>query len=129
MQFPDNCRYTKDHEWIRLEGDSAVMGITEFAQSELGDVVFVDLPAPGKALKQGETACVVESTKAASDVYAPASGTVKEVNKALSDQPQLVNSSSYDKGWMVKFEKVNKDEINKLMSSADYKKLLGSKAV
>lgn len=128
MQFPENLRYTKDHEWVRIEGATATMGITEFAQQELGEIVFADLPATGKSVKAGETLCVVESTKAASDVYAPISGTVKESNSALSASPDLVNNSPYDNGWMVKLDKFSEAEVQKLMSAAEYKQLLGDKA-
>ena len=127
MNFPDDLKYTKDHEWVRLEGEIATVGITEFAQQELGEIVFADTPAAGKTFKQGETLCVVESTKAASDVYAPISGTVKEGNSALTATPDLINSASYTNGWLVKLEKINKAELDKLMSAADYKKHLGDK--
>lgn len=124
MEFPNNLKYTKDHEWVRVEGGSAVMGITEFAQNELGEVVFVDLPANSKTFKQGETLCVVESTKAASDVYAPISGTVAEVNNLLKDSPDKVNSAPYTDGWMVKLSNPNQAEIAKLMSADEYRKLV-----
>ena len=128
MNVPDDLKYTKDHEWIRVEGGAAVVGITEFAQNELGELVFVDLPAVGKVLTQHGTLCVVESTKAASDVYAPISGTVKEVNNALQGNPTLVNSAPYTDGWMVRLEKTKADEIKGLMSASEYKKLLEGKA-
>ena len=124
MDFPKNLKYTKDHEWVKLDGDTALMGITEFAQSELGEVVFVDLPEKGKKLSSGGTACVVESTKAASDVYAPISGTVAETNEKLKTSPELVNSSPYTDGWMVKLSGISQAEIAKLMSSDDYSKLV-----
>ncbi len=127
MEFPENLKYTKDHEWVRLEGGVATIGITAFAQSELGEVVFADLPAVGKVLKAGETACVIESTKAASDVYSPIGGTVKEVNSALSSQPELVNSSPYDSGWMVRLSNPSEGELGKLMSAGQYKEFLGDK--
>ena len=128
MEFPSELKYTKDHEWVRVDGDTAVMGITEFAQSELGDLVFVDLPAPGKALKAGETACVVESTKAASDVYAPVSGTVKEVNTKLGGAPELVNKSPYTDGWLVRIASPAQADLAKLMSADQYRAHLGGKA-
>lgn len=128
MQFPENLKYTKDHEWLRVEGNVAVMGITEFAQEELGEVVFVDLPGAGKQVKQGETLTVVESTKAASDVYAPVGGKVKEANSALSVTPALVNKSPYGDGWMVKLEGFSAADVAKLMSAAEYKSLVGDKA-
>jgi glycine cleavage system H protein len=127
MNIPENLKYTKDHEWIRLEGDCAVVGITEFAQSELGELVFVDLPAAGKAVKPHATLCVVESTKAASDVYAPLTGTVKEVNSALTDNPTLVNTNPYESGWMVKLENLNQDELAALLSPAQYREILAGR--
>ena len=124
MNFPDNLRYTKDHEWILVEGNTATVGITEFAQSELGDLVFVELPAVGKKVAQKNTLCVVESTKAASDVYAPVGGTVSAVNEKLSNSPELVNSSSYTDGWLVKLSDISAAEAAGLMSAAEYKKLV-----
>lgn len=128
MEFPNNLKYTKDHEWVLVEGDSATIGITEFAQSELGDLVFVDLPSVGKTLKQGETLCVVESTKAASDVYSPVSGSVKEVNTALGSAPEKVNKSPYKEGWLAKLTKFSQVEVSALMSADQYRALLGAKA-
>lgn len=128
MQIPENLKYTRDHEWVRLEGTVATIGITEFAQSELGDIVFVELPAPGKIVKQKDALCVVESTKAASDVYSPIGGTVLEVNKTLSDKPELINSHSYTDGWMVKLTNPAQADLATLMSAFEYRKLLGDKA-
>ena len=125
MEFPQDCKYTKDHEWVRMEGDTAVVGITEFAQAELGDLVFVDLPAVGKAVTQHGTMCVVESTKAASDVYSPLTGSVSAVNNALSADPGLINRTPYTDGWIVKLTGVSAAEIAGLMSADEYKKLLG----
>jgi glycine cleavage system H protein len=127
MEFPDNCRYTKDHEWVRIEGDGGVVvvGITEFAQSELGDLVFVDLPKVGVALKPRDTMCVVESTKAASDVYSPLSGAVQEVNQALSADPGLINRAPYTDGWIARISGVDKVQLDALMSAEEYKKFLG----
>lgn len=125
MNFPGDLRYTKDHEWVKVEGDVATIGITEFAQEELGEVVFVDLPAPGKSLTKGAACCVVESTKAASDVYAPISGTVKESNSALESEPSLVNSASYTDGWMVKVENFQQAEVDTLMTADEYRKHIG----
>ena len=126
MNIPADLKYTKDHEWVKVEGDSATMGVTEFAQSELGEIVFAELPAIGKTVSQGQTLCVLESTKAASDVYAPISGTVKAVNSALSDSPTSVNSDPYGQGWMVKLEKVDAQQIAALMSAAEYQKHIGA---
>ncbi|MBX7145102.1 MAG: glycine cleavage system protein GcvH [Oligoflexia bacterium] len=128
MQFPSDRKYTKDHEWVLMEGADAVVGITEFAQSELGEIVFADLPAAGKAIKQGDTFCVVESTKAASDVYSPIGGKVKSTNSKLSDSPGLINSSPYKDGWLVRLEAVNKADLEGLMTAEQYKTFLGDKA-
>lgn len=128
MRIPDNCRYTKEHEWVRLEGDTAVVGITEFAQAELGDIVFVDLPAPGKKFNQKSTLCVVESTKAASDVYAPIGGEVAEANSALASSPEKINREPYEGGWLVKLKNPAAGEFEKLLTAAQYKDLLGDRA-
>ena len=128
MQFPENLKYTKEHEWVRVEGGIATVGVTEFAVQELGEIVFADLPAAGKALKAGEAVCVVESTKAASDVYASVGGVVREGNSALSSSPDLVSSSPFDKGWLVKLEKISEADLGKLMDAAAYKKYVGDKA-
>jgi glycine cleavage system H protein len=125
MEFPDNCKYTKDHEWVRMEGDLAVVGITEFAQAELGDLVFVDLPAIGKTVSAGGVMCVVESTKAASDVYSPLNGTVQVANDALSADPGLINRTPYSDGWIVKLSGVAASELASLMSADEYRKVLG----
>ena len=123
--IPGNLKYTKDHEWVLLEGTSATIGITDFAQKELGDVVFVDLPKSGKQLKQKEVLCVVESTKAASDVYAPVSGTVKESNAALASAPETLNRDPYTAGWLAKIDGVNAAEVAALMDAAQYRALVG----
>lgn len=125
MEFPAELKYTKDHEWVRVEGDLAVVGITEFAQSELGDLVFVDLPAMGKTVAAHGTMCVVESTKAASDVYSPVAGTVAARNEALANDPGLINKTPYTDGWIVKLSGVSASEIAGLMSADEYKKHLG----
>jgi len=113
-------RYTREHEWIRLEGGVAVMGITPYAQEQLGDIVFVDLPAVGKKLEKGAEAAVVESVKAASEVYAPISGEVIEVNTALADEPGKVNESADGDGWFLKLKPSNPAEIDGLMDEAAY---------
>lgn len=113
-------RYTKDHEYIRVEGDTGVVGISDYAQSQLGDVVFVELPAIGKALEKGGEAAVVESVKAASEVYAPVSGEVVEVNGALEDAPGTVNEDPAGKGWFLKIKLGNAAELGELMSEAEY---------
>lgn len=125
MEFPSEYKYTKDHEWVLVEGDKVIVGITEFAQSELGDLVFVDLPAVGKSVATHGTLCVVESTKAASDVYSPVAGTVAERNEGLANDPGLINRTPYTEGWIVKLSGVSQSEIAGLMSADDYKKLVG----
>lgn|SRR5690242_8018878 len=119
-------RYTDQHEWIRLDGDEAVIGISDYAQSQLGDVVYVELPAVGKAVKQGGEMAVVESVKAASEVYAPASGTVTAVNDALAGTPQTVNEDAEGKGWFVKIKLADKGELAKLMDVEAYRKFVES---
>jgi glycine cleavage system H protein len=113
-------RFTKDHEYIRVEGEEAVVGITNYAQDQLGDIVFVELPQVGKTFKQGEEAAVVESVKAASEIYAPVSGTVTAVNEALTGEPGLVNSDSEGGGWMFKLKLAAPTEVNDLMDEAAY---------
>lgn len=113
--------YTEDHEWLRVEGDVATVGITDYAQEQLGDLVFVELPEVGRALKKGDTAVVVESVKAASDVYAPADGEITEANGALSSDPSLVNSSAAGDGWLWKMKLADKGQLAGLMDEAGYK--------
>lgn len=125
MNFPDNLKYTKDHEWLLVDGDAGTVGITDYAQGELGDVVFVELPAAGKSVKAHETFGTIEAVKAVSDLYAPVSGTVIEVNKDLEGSPELVNKDPYGKGWMVKIKITNPAELGDLLSSAAYKELIG----
>ena len=119
-------RYTKEHEWIRLDGDVAVVGITEHAQSQLGDVVFVELPEVGKSFAAGDEAAVVESVKAASEVYAPASGEVVAVNDALADTPATVNEDAEGKGWFLKLKLKDPAELETLMSAEQYKDFVAS---
>jgi glycine cleavage system H protein len=113
--------FTPDHEWLRIEGDIATVGITDYAQSQLGDVVFVELPKVGRSLKKAEAAAVVESVKAASDVYAPISGEVVEVNEAITSEPALVNSDAAGKAWFFKLRITDKGELGGLMDEAAYK--------
>ena len=124
MEFPSECKYTKDHEWVRVEGDMVIVGITEFAQSELGDLVFVDLPHVGKSVAAHGTLCVVESTKAASDVYSPVAGTVAARNDALANDPGLINRTPYTDGWIVKLSGVAQAELAGLMSAEEYKNVV-----
>ena len=120
MASPADCKYTREHEWVRLEGDVAVVGITDYAQTELGDVVFVELPAGGTTVSQGESFGVVESVKAASDLYAPLSGEVLEANPALQDAPELVNQQPYGGGWMLKVRPSDRRELDNLLDAAAY---------
>src|SRR5262249_17501418 len=122
---PEDLRYSTEHEWARVEGDEAVIGITDHAQSELGDVVFVELPAVGSSVSQFATFGVVESVKAASDLYAPVGGEVVAVNDALTDQPELVNSSPYEQGWMLRVRLRDKAELDQLLDAAGYRALIG----
>ena len=117
-------RYTRDHEWIRLDGDVAVVGITDYAQEQLGDIVYVELPEVGQALEKGAEFCVVESVKAASEVFAPIAGEVTAVNAALGDQPGTVNEAPEEGGWLVKVRPADKAEIDGLMDEAAYKAFL-----
>lgn len=118
--------FTKDHEWVRVEGDTGVVGISEYAQGQLGDVVFVELPEIGRAVSQGDEAAVVESVKAASEVYAPVSGEIVEVNEALNDEPGLVNTSAEADGWFVKIRLSDLSEVESLMDEAAYKDYVAS---
>ena len=115
-----DLRYTKEHEWIRIDGDVGTVGISNFAQEQLGDVVFVDLPEIGKAMATGDEAAVIESVKAASELYAPVSGEVIEVNSALNDAPELVNSDPTGEGWFMKIRLSKADEVQALMDEAAY---------
>ncbi|MCM8819403.1 MAG: glycine cleavage system protein GcvH [Candidatus Omnitrophica bacterium] len=119
-----DLKFTKTHEWVRLEGDLAIVGITEYAQKSLGDVVFVELPKKGKEVKQFLSFAIVESTKTAADVYAPLSGEVVEVNSDLINSPQLINEDPFGKGWLVKIKTINLDELNNLMDEASYNEFL-----
>lgn len=125
MNYPQNLRYTKDHEWISLDGNIATIGITDFAQRELGDIVYVDINTVGKALSAEDVFGTVEAVKTVSDLFLPAAGTVKEVNPKLEANPELVNSDPYGDGWMVKMEVDNPGDIEKLMNAEDYEKLVG----
>jgi glycine cleavage system H protein len=125
MNFPENLKYTKDHEWILVDGNTGTIGITEHAQGELGDVVFVEVPATGKSLKQGESFGTIEAVKAVSDLFSPVSGSVVEVNKALAATPELVNKDPYGEGWMVKLKISNPSELSTLLNAAAYKALIG----
>lgn len=124
MTFPANLRYTKDHEWISLEGNVATIGITEFAQSELGDIVYVDISSKGKALAAEEVFGTVEAVKTVSDLFLPVAGTITEINPALEAQPELVNSDPYGAGWMIKMTVDNIANVEALMSAEAYTTLV-----
>lgn len=124
MNFPDNLRYTKDHEWIRLEGDEAVVGITDFAQHELGDIVYVEIETVGQELNSGDVFGTVEAVKTVSDLYLPVTGSVTEVNPKLNSNPELVNNDPYGEGWMAKIKVSNVSDIEALMDAAAYEKLV-----
>jgi glycine cleavage system H protein len=124
MNFPDNLRYTKDHEWIRLEGDQAIVGITDFAQHELGDIVYVEIETVGQQLKAGSVFGTVEAVKTVSDLYLPIDGTVTEVNPNLNSNPELVNNDPYGKGWMAKVKLSNAADVESLMSAEAYQNLV-----
>lgn len=124
MTFPENLKYTKDHEWIRIDGNVGTIGITEYAQGELGDIVFVELPAAGKKVETGQSFGTVEAVKAVSDLYSPVNGEVKEVNKEIQDSPELVNKEPYERGWMIKVTLANIDEVKDLLDVEAYKKLI-----
>ena len=124
MQFPADLRYTKDHEWIKLEGNTATIGITDFAQGELGDIVYIDINTVGKALEAEAVFGTVEAVKTVSDLFLPLAGTVIEVNPALTAQPELVNTDAYGAGWMVKVTVTNPAEFENLLTSEAYAKLV-----
>ena len=121
-EIREELKYTESHEWIKLKGDIALVGITDHAQGELTDIVFVELPEIGKELKKGEELCVVESVKSVSEIYSPITGKVISVNDKLEDSPETINESPYDDGWIVEMEVKNKDELNDMLSPEDYKK-------
>ena len=123
MNAPDNLKYTEEHEWIRIEGNTATVGITDYAQKALGDITFVELPTVGQDIAKSDEVGCVESSKAASSIYAPAGGKVVEVNDALEDQPELVNADPYDGGWMYKLELSSPDDAAGLMDAAAYQAL------
>lgn len=120
-QFPEDLRYTREHEWGRREGDLVRVGITHYAQDQLGDVVYVDLPTPGAEIGKGQPFGEVESTKSVSDLYAPVSGTIEERNDALEDRPELVNQDPYGEGWMIAIRPENPDELEELLDAEAYR--------
>ncbi len=125
MNFPDSLKYTKDHEWVRIEGTLAVVGITDFAQGELGDIVYVEIETKGESLKKEEVFGTVEAVKTVSDLFMPVSGVIKEVNPKITTNPESVNKDPYGEGWMIKMEMSDASEAAGLLSAADYKALTG----
>ncbi|MBI2092110.1 MAG: glycine cleavage system protein GcvH [Deltaproteobacteria bacterium] len=120
MEFPDDIKYTKEHEWVRVEGKTAIVGITDYAQDQLGDIVYVELPDVGEILSKGDAFGVVESVKSVSDVNSPVSGKVTETNDPLKENPETVNEDPYNEGWIVKLEMSDKADIDDLMSAKEY---------
>ena len=125
MNFPDHLRYTKDHEWISLEGNIATIGITDFAQRELGDIVYVEVETVGKQLEAGAVFGTVEAVKTVSDLFLPVSGTINELNPALAGKPELVNNDPYGEGWMVRMTVNDPAEVEKLMDASAYEAIAG----
>jgi glycine cleavage system H protein len=126
MEFPAELKYTKDHEWIRVEGNSAYIGITEFAQRELGDIVYIDIPSVGKEIGKDDVFGTVEAVKTVSDLFMPVTATVEETNSLLDSQPELVNTDPYGDGWMVKVTLQNAEDVNTLLSAEDYQSIIGA---
>jgi glycine cleavage system H protein len=124
MNIPAELKYTQDHEWVRVEGDVATVGVTDFAQGELGDVVFVEIETEGETLDKGETFGTVEAVKTVSDLFMPVGGKVTEVNEALADEPELVNKDPYEAGWMIKIKISDTSELSGLMSAEAYKEMI-----
>jgi len=125
MEFPETLKYTKDHEWVLIEGETGTVGITDYAQGELGDVVFVELPAVGRSVRQGESFGTIEAVKAVSDLFAPMSGAVTDVNAAVAAAPDAVNKDPYGKGWMVKLKLASVSEAASLLDAKAYRALIG----
>jgi glycine cleavage system H protein len=124
MTIPDDLKYTKEHEWIRVDGESATVGITDFAQGELGDVVFIEIETEGETLSRGDTFGTIEAVKTVSDLYMPVDGEVTEVNGTLEESPEVVNSQPYGDGWMIKIKVSDTSQLDDLLSAGDYKKLI-----
>lgn len=125
MNIPANLKYTKDHEWLLIEGNIGTIGITDFAQGELGDIVYLDVDKNLQTLNAGETFGTIEAVKTVSDLYAPVDGKVLEINEGLNDEPQVINTDPYGKGWIVKIEITNASQINELMTAEEYKNQIG----
>ncbi len=126
IETPENYRYSKTHEWVRIEGDNATIGITFYAQKKLRDIIYVELPEKGKTVKSGETIGTVESVKATEEIYTPVSGTIIDVNTELTTSPELINKDPYGKGWIVKIKMSDPNEVSKLMTANEYKSYTAS---
>ncbi len=126
MNIPDNLKYTRDHEWIRMEGEVAFAGVTDFAQGELGDIVFVEIETKGEKLDKGEVFGTIEAVKTVSDVFMPVSGEVHEVNSALNDHPELINKDPYGEGWMIMVRMTNPGELDELLSPDEYRNMVNA---
>ena len=124
MNVPEGLKYTREHEWVRIEGDVAIVGITEYAQGELGDIVYVELPPVGKVVKQLESFGTIEAVKAVSEMFSPLSGVVRETNKSLEKDSTVINKDPYGAGWIIKIAKFDPAEVNALLDAASYRKLL-----
>lgn len=124
MNIPAELKYTNDHEWLKIEGDEAIIGITDFAQGELGDIVFIEIETEGETLDKGEAFGTIEAVKTVSDMFMPVSGEVLEVNPALADTPEVVNNDAYGDGWMIKIKVTNPDELNELLDAEAYTKIV-----
>jgi len=124
MNIPEGLKYTREHEWVKIEGDVAIVGITEYAQGELGDIVFVELPPVGKVVKQLESFGTIEAVKAVSEMFSPLSGVVRETNKSLEKDSTVINKDPYGAGWIIKIAKFDPAEVNALLDAASYRKLL-----
>lgn len=125
MNIPSNLHYSADHEWLRAEGEFAYIGITDFAQGQLGDIVFIDIPTQDETLSAGDVFGTIEAVKTVSDLFIPVSGEVVEINEAINDNPELVNKEPYENGWIIKVKMSNPEEISALISAADYAKIIG----
>jgi glycine cleavage system H protein len=124
MNIPDNIKYTKDHEWLKIEGNEAIIGITDFAQNELGDIVFIEVETEGETLDKEEAFGTIEAVKTVSDMFMPISGEVIEFNPKLEDKPELINQDPYGEGWIIKINITNTDEIDDLLSAEEYKEII-----
>jgi len=125
MTFPETLKYTKEHEWVRIEGNTVTVGITDHAQGELGDIVYVDIPDAGASVKQGDVFGTIEAVKTVADLFAPVSGTITEFNTAVNDAPEAINDDPYGAGWIIKVELSNPEEVGALLDVASYKALIG----